>query len=180
MSDLFTKYLFEADEPEETSIDPPEVEMDEDPIDDTLDDNPPPDIETDDTDISIDDNIDYSDTNFEDQDSTDKQEDLFVDEKIELIMKKDLYNKYLKLINAINDIEGNFINNNDAIFSKSPEASKLISNISKLKRNTMEYATFYFMDKPYAASMILFEKLMVYFEIIISKFQDLMKKANKE
>lgn len=179
--------FMEADE------DPPEMDNVDDtsPIQDepmgNEDDNTPPDIQDDvgmEDDLSSPDDMSAMD-DFQDQMGTEdpndpnNQEDLVVDEKIELILKKNLYNNYLALIDVLNDIETNFLSNNDAIYSKNPEASELLSKLTNLKDNVISYTALYFMKKPYSASALLYNKIKAYLNIIIERFGKLSKKADK-
>jgi hypothetical protein len=109
-----------------------------------------------------------------------QEEEITVDVKIENILKNNLYGNFLKLIDILNDMEGNFSNNNDSIFSQSPEASALLSKISKIKGQVIDYTALFFVDKPYPTSLVLYNKLKVYIQVILERFQKLMKRASKE
>lgn len=192
MDDLFLKYVFEADEdppePAETTNDP--VPIDEPEDNEPTTDADPPDVDdtvTDDEVVDSENDMMGMDQPMDDPIEGDMQngdssgnENLMPDDKIELILKKNLYNHYLALIDVLNDIEGNFMSNNDMIYSKSKDASELLSKISTLKNNVITYTALYFMGRSYSASMLLYNKIKAYLSLILDKFDKLVKKAEKE
>lgn len=197
---IFERFLYEApdDDPpdmpsdtssETSSSDPPDIPDDVD----INNDNGPPDIGDDTTDTSIDDgppdipddgefgeDDNFSEDDFNDETSNDiDPNNLELDEKISMIMNMNLYQRYLSLLNNITNQISSIKDNNDILYTISPESIDIGSSLKKLEENIHLYLQNNFMNENYSKNLLFFNKCLNLLKLLNDDFDEKIKHGIK-
>lgn len=187
--DFFEKFLYEApdDDPPDSDMsnnqDPPDItdeqsEIEEPPdldgdIDGGTGDDMPPDMN---------DDFDNITDDMEDESSGESSEDINpmkLDEKISAIMNKQLYQRFLKLLSIVNDKISSLKKNNDILYSISNESSDVLNSLNRLDENIRLYLDNKFINEDYGINFFFFNKCLNLFKLLNDDFNDKIKKSIK-
>jgi hypothetical protein len=174
MPSLFERVLFEA-EGDDISNDgninnegPPDIGVDEVDTqpDDTPLDEPPPELE---------DFPDIGDGTGAEDNIEDESENLDINEKISAVMNENLYKKFLSLISVITDHISLIKDNNDIIYSLSPNALGIIDSLKKLRDNINLYLSYNFINNNYSRNLLFFNKCFNLLNLLDKNFEKNIK-----
>lgn len=77
-------------------------------------------------------------------------------EKISLIMNKNLYQRFLTLLNTVDNQIDSIRSNSEIIYSVSPEALETTKPLCKLAENIRLYLTNHFLDNNYSKNLLFY------------------------
>lgn len=184
--DFFEHFLFEApgDDPDTGSDDgPPDVP-------DNAGDAPgPPDI----PDIGGDDSGDDSppdlgdggfgdDTELGDDsgEGDNPNKDLGLDEKISATLNRDLYQRFLSLLNKITGQLSMLKSNGDVLFTLSPESLDIVGSLKRLDENIRLYLKNTFLNENYSGNLLFFNKCLNLLKLLNDVFDSNIRKGIKD
>ena len=151
-----------TDPPEEAGTGPPDIDA-------------PPDVTA--PDFGAGDNMDdpMASENEEPQ-----EEPLQVSEKISLAMNASLYQRFLTLLNTVNNQISSIKGNNDIIYAISPTSLDTIEPLTKLAENISLYLANSFLDCNYSKNRLFYNKCINLLKLLDNIFTKELRKHKAE
>ena len=109
------------------------------------------------------------------QTAEDPNEAMQLDDKVSAIMNQRLYQKYLSLINRISNEISQIKNNNDILYSISPDSLDIIESLNKLDENIHLYLKNNFMNEDYSKNLLFFNKCINLWPLLNKVFDKKIK-----
>lgn len=199
-NNIFERFLYEAsdDDPPDTTapdIQQPDTSGPPDIPDGAATDNGPPDIPDDgDNDMGVDDGAPpdiggeddtfggddgFTDDNGDDGAQENDPNNLELDEKISAIMNMNLYQRYLSLLNNITNQIAMIKDNNDILYTLSPESLDIQTALKKLDENVHLYLTNNFLNENYSKNLLFFNKCLNLLKLLNDAFNEKIQKGIK-
>lgn len=188
--DFFERFLFEApgDDPPDTGGDgPPDIPDDAGDTpgppdlpdvgggDDSGDDSPP--------DLGGDEGF-GDDAGFGDNDSGDgdneQGQDPGLDEKVSAVLNRELYQRFLSLLDTIAGQLSMLKTNGDVLFTLSPESLDIVGSLKRLDENIRLYLKNTFLNENYSGNLLFFNKCLNLLKLLNDVFDRNVRKGIKE
>jgi len=166
----------------EADDDPPDIPDVQ--SDDTGDNEEPPDV----PDMGFDDTGGGSEGNEgdfgdfgDDNDSTnEEEEEPIVSEKISLIMNHQLYQRFLTLLNTVQNQLTSMKGNNDVIYAMSPKALEQVEPLSRLAENIRLYLSNNFLETNYSKNLLFYNRCLNLLNILNKIFSAELRAGKNE
>ena len=176
MPSLFERVVFgEADEEAPDISDPnlPEEAATGPPATDEMD--APPDVSAPDFGAGTEDPL-ATNTGMEEE----REEPLRVSEKISLAMNASLYQRFLTLLNTVNNQISTIKGNNDVIYSISPTSLETMEPLTKLSENLSMYLANNFLDCNYSKNRLFYNKCVNLLKLLDDQFTKELRKQKPQ
>ncbi len=151
--------------------DPPDLPEQSNNTDDMYQD--PPDM--DDSDFNNDEFMDMDDDN-----GSNKTEDLGLDKKISAVMNQELYQRYLSLLGNVTSQISQMKDNSDILYSITTECTNIIDRLSNLESSIKLYLKNNFINENYSKNLLFFNKCLNLLNLINEIFDNETKKGIKD
>lgn len=191
MMDIFTRYLYEAEDDPPEELDTPEFEDDDagqeepgggdmpeyDPVGDEDNGDPPdmPEYGGDD----VGDDYGFGDGE-ENGEGYVKKVPENLNDKVSALMNANLYQSYLSLLQKFTAQQQAIKNNRDVLYTISPESLDTLDLLKKLDENMRLYMKNSFPNENYSKNQLFFNKCLAYYRLLVDQFSEVMKKGTRD
>lgn len=107
-------------------------------------------------------------------------EPMGLDEKVSAIMNKNLYSRFLTMLDDLGSQLTQFKNNSDIIYTLSAEANDMYGKYKELDENIRLYLKNSFIDENYSKNLLFFNKCLNLFKLLNDSFSALIHKGINE
>jgi len=108
------------------------------------------------------------------------EEELEISDKISLAMNANLYQRYLTLLNTVNQEISSIKNVNDIIYTVAPRSLETLQPLNKLAENLNLYLAHNFLDNNYSKNLLFYNKCLNLLKLLTQVFSQELKKGNTE
>ncbi len=125
---------------------------------------------------------DFGENDGSSDDSADgnNQEPMDLDEKISAILNKNLYSRFLVMLDKLTTQMTQLKSNNDIVYAISPEASEVSTRYKELENNIRIYLRNSFLSENYSKNLLFFNKCLNLFKFLNASFTSFISKGIKE
>lgn len=102
-----------------------------------------------------------------------------LDEKVSAIMNQRLYQRFLPMLNTINNQLSQVRSNNDILYALAPDSLDITEALTKLDENIRTYLKEKFLNANYSANLLFFNKCLNLLDILNKIFSKKVHKGIK-
>ena len=124
------------------------------------------------------------DAGFGDDDSNggdnDQAKDPGLDEKVSAVLNRELYQRFLSLLDTIAGQLSMLKTNGDVLFTLSPESLDIVGSLKRLDENIRLYLKNTFLNENYSGNLLFFNKCLNLLKLLNDVFDRNVRKGIKE